>query len=176
MNEPFREWLYFGDLQNEPGNYQLFKEIWFNEKPCVICIRTGKWSVCCTGSSISKMLSSWVSLASRRSCAFFWGMTATGSHGIRNRWRYAQDDKVFCYLRLPDKFQFRNSLWSRGPKDVGWPPSVRDALAAGPARQIPICLTVEAFGQYSCILRPGGKQARERHTQTHKLFHWTINL
>ena len=25
--------------------------------------------------------------------------------------------------------------------------------------------------QYSCILHPGGKQARERHTQTHKLFH-----
>ena len=105
MNEPFREWLYFGDLQNEPGNYQLFKEIWFNEKPCVICIRTGKWSVCCTGSSISKMLSSWVSLASRRSCAFFWGMTATGSHGIRNRWRYAQDDKVFCYLAVSRRWQ-----------------------------------------------------------------------
>ena len=112
----------------------------------------------------------------RLRCAFFWGMTATGSHGIRNRWRYAQDDKVFCYLRLPDKFQFRNSLWSRGPKDVGWPPSVRDALAAGPARQIPICLTVEAFGQYSCILHPGGKQARERHTQTQKLVHWGVFL
>ena len=76
-----------------------------HEQGSVICIRTGKWSVCCTGSSISKMLSSWVSLASRRSCAFFWGMTATGSHGIRNRWRYAQDDKVFCYLAASHRWQ-----------------------------------------------------------------------
>ena len=37
------------------------------------------------------------------------------------------------------KLQFHNVFWSRGPKDVGLLPSVRDALPAGASPQIPIC-------------------------------------
>ena len=36
------------------------------------------------------------------------------------------------------KLQFQDVFWSRGPKDVGLLPSVRDALSAATRRQIPI--------------------------------------
>ena len=36
------------------------------------------------------------------------------------------------------KLQFQDVFWSRGPKDVGFLPSVRDALSAATRRQIPI--------------------------------------
>ena len=48
------------------------------------------------------------------------------------------------------KLQFQNVFWSRGPKDVGLLPSVRDALSAATRRQIPIC-RLAAFGRFKEI-------------------------